>query len=323
MPSQTMPLSALPDATATPKRAPVLHERVLGGARAAIGRGRGYESQPVGQRFTDAPLNGYFIDFRAKTTSRTAATPTRLSPAALAQLALGWWERAIAGEPSALPRFLDTAELLRRTAQSTPQGSLWAYEADLPKYGVRAPWYSAMAQGQIASVFARVAESTSDAADAELAIAAIQPLLRPTHLSLVALTPEGSVLEEAPSDRPSRILNGWIYALIGLHEVGEGLHDAAAAEAFGEGIVTLERSLPLYDVGWWSRYSLFPHRFVDLAKPFYHRLHVAQLDALHRLTGVDDFAKASVRWAAYDRPLPRSRALAQKAVFRAFRGEPE
>jgi hypothetical protein len=266
LPSWTMPLSVLPDATATPKRAPVLHERVLGGARAAIGRGRGYESQPVGQRFTDAPLDGYFIDFRAKTTSSTAATPT---------------------------------------------------------YGVQAPWYSAMAQGQIASVFARVAESTGDAADAELAIAAIQPLLRPTHLSLVALTPEGPVLEEAPSDRPSRILNGWIFALVGLHEVGEGLHDTAAAEAFREGIVTLESSLPLYDVGWWSRYSLFPHRFVDLAKPFYQRLHVAQLDALHRLTGVDDFAKASIRWAAYDRPLPRSRALAQKAVFRAFRGEPE
>jgi heparosan-N-sulfate-glucuronate 5-epimerase len=318
-----MPLSVLPDATATPKRAPVLHERVLGGARAAIGRGRGYESQPVGQRFTDAPLNGYFIDFRAKTTSRTAATPTGLSPAALAQLALGWWERAIAGEASALPRFLETAELLRRTAQSTPKGSLWAYDADLPKYGVRAPWHSAMAQGQIASVFARVAESTGDAADAELAIAAIQPLLRPTQLSLVALTSEGPVLEEAPSDPPSRILNGWIYALVGLHEVGEGLHDEAAAKAFREGIVALERSLPLYDVGWWSRYSLFPHRFVDLAKPFYHRLHVAQLDALHRLTGVDDFVKASVRWAAYDRLLPRSRALAQKAVFRAFRGEPE
>jgi D-glucuronyl C5-epimerase C-terminus. len=300
-----------------------LHERVLGGARAAVGRGRGYEAQPIGERFTEAPLNGYFIDFRAKTTAGTAAAPTSLSPAALAQLALGWWERVIAGEPNLLPRFLETAELLRRTAESTPQGALWPYDADLPKYGVRAPWYSAMAQGQIASVFARVAASTSDAADAELAIAAIQPLLRPSQLFLVARTAEGPVLEEAPSDRPSRILNGWIYALVGLQEVGEGLNDVAAAQAFEDGIATLERALPLYDVGWWSRYSLYPHRFVDLAKPFYHRLHIAQLDALHRLTGVDAFAETSVRWAAYDRLPPRSRALAQKAIFRLFRGTPE
>jgi heparosan-N-sulfate-glucuronate 5-epimerase len=271
----------------------------------------------------DAPLGGYFIDFRAKTTAGTASTPSTLSPAALAQLSLGWWERVMAGEASVLPRFLDTAELLRRTAERSGQCSLWAYDADLPKYGIRAPWYSAMAQGQVASVFARKADYTGDPADAELAIAAIQPLLRPSEPCLVARTPDGLVLEEAPSKIPSRILNGWIYALIGLRDVGEGLKHADAAHAFGEGIATLERSLPLYDVGWWSRYSLYPHRLVDLAKPFYHRLHVAQLDALYRLTGVGVFAETSGRWAAYDRLLPRSRALAQKASFRLFRGSPE
>jgi heparosan-N-sulfate-glucuronate 5-epimerase len=313
----------LSDATASPKRPPAFHERVLGGARATVGRGKGYEAQPVGERFTEAPLSGYFIDFRAKTTAGTAATPWKLSPAALAQLSLGWWERVIAGEPDVLPHFLETAELLRGASQRNGNSSLWAYEADLPKYGIRAPWYSAMAQGQIASVFARVASRTGHPADADLAISAIQPLLRPTKPCLVASTPEGPVLEEAPSDRPSRILNGWIFALVGLRDVGEGLHDASAEHAFGEGIATLERALPLYDVGWWSRYSLYPHRLVDLAKPFYHRLHVAQLDALYRLTGIDAFAETSGRWASYDRLLPRSRALAQKATFRLFRGSPE
>lgn len=117
-----------------------------------MSRGKGYEAQPVGERFTEAPLSGYFIDFRAKTTAGTAATPWRLSPAALAQLSLGWWERVIAGEPNLLSHFLETAELLRRGAQFNANGALWAYDADLPKYGMRAPWYSAMAQGQIASV---------------------------------------------------------------------------------------------------------------------------------------------------------------------------
>jgi heparosan-N-sulfate-glucuronate 5-epimerase len=306
-----------------PKRHPAFHERVLGGARATIGRGKGYEAQPVGERFTEAPLSGYFIDFRAKTTAGTASAPWELSPAALAQLSLGWWERAIAGEPDLFPRFLETAELLRRASQRNASGSLWPYDADLPKYGLRAPWYSAMAQGQIASVFARVARRTGDPADADLAISAIQPLLRPSEPCLVAETPEGPVLEEAPSRHPSRILNGWIFALVGLWEVGEGLDDAGAAHAFQLGIAALERALPLYDVGWWSRYSLYPHRLVDLAKPFYHRLHVAQLDALHRLTGIDAFADTAVRWASYDRLLPRSGAVAQKAAFRLLRGSPE
>ena len=37
-------------------------------------------------------------------------------------------------------------------------------------------------------------------------------------------------------------------------------------------------TLSSYDVGWWTKYSLYPHRLPDLAKPFYHRLHVDQLD---------------------------------------------
>lgn len=306
------------DATIAPKGHAPFHERALGGARAAVGRGRGYEAQPVGERFADAPLRGYVIDFRAKTTAGTATTPASLSPAALSQLALGWWERALSGEPHLLFRFLETAELLRRRHDH----ALWAYEHDLPKYGLRAPWYSAMAQGQAASVFARAARVTDDAADADLAISALRPLLRTGGLRLLVETPEGPVLEEAPSARPSRILNGWIFALVGLWDVGEGLDDQDASRAFREGIAALERSLPLYDVGWWSRYSLYPHRLTDLAKPFYHRLHVAQLDALHRIVGVDAFAETSRRWASYDHALPRSRALAQKAAFRLLRGTP-
>jgi heparosan-N-sulfate-glucuronate 5-epimerase len=308
--------SALRDAAAAPTHVAPFRERVLGGARAAAGQGLGYEAQPVGEHFADAPLRGYFIDFRAKTTARTAATPSDLSPAALAQLALGWWERAVSGEPDVLPRFVGTAELLRRRHNH----ALWAYQHDLPKYGLRAPWYSAMAQGQAASVFARAARLSDDAADADLAISALRPLLRRTTSGLVVQTPEGPVLEEAPSVRPSRILNGWIFALIGLWDVGEGLDDADSARAFGVGIAALERSLPLYDVGWWSRYSLYPHRLTDLAKPFYHRLHVAQLDALHRMLGIDAFAKTSRRWASHDRALPRSCALTQKAAFRLLRG---
>jgi hypothetical protein len=312
----------LSENAASPKRSPAFYERALGGARATVGRGKGYEAQPVGQCFTEAPLSGYFIDFRAKTTAGTASSPWTLSPTALAQLSLGWWERIVAGEPDLFPQFLETAELLRRASHRKADCSLWAYEVDLPKYGIRAPWYSAMAQGQIASVFARMASRTGDPADAALALGAIKPLLEPSEPCLVARTPEGLVLEEAPSDHPSRILNGWIFALIGLWDVGEGLRDEAAEDAFDEGIATLARALPLYDVGWWSRYSLYPHRLVDLAKPFYHRLHVAQLDALYRLTGIDAFAETSARWASYDRLLPRSRALAQKASFRLFRGSP-
>ena len=53
----------------------------------------------------------------------------------------------------------------------------------------------------------------------------------------------------------------------------------------------------------------------DLAKPIYHRFHVTQLEVYERLTGLEDIAATRARWAAYDRPGPRARAIAQKAAF--------
>ena len=71
----------------------------------------------------------------------------------------------------------------------------------------------------------------------------------------------------------------------------------------------LRHTLEDYDTGWWSRYSLWAEGR-DLAKPFYHRIHVAQLEALHALTGIAEFGAVAARWRGYD-----TRAAAARAVF--------
>jgi hypothetical protein len=54
-----------------------------------------------------------------------------------------------------------------------------------------------------------------------------------------------------------------------------------------------------------------------LASPFYHHLHVVQLEVMHRLTGDPAFADYACRWEAYRRnPFKRTLALAYKAVFK-------
>jgi heparosan-N-sulfate-glucuronate 5-epimerase len=75
----------------------------------------------------------------------------------------------------------------------------------------------------------------------------------------------------------------------------------------------LSKMLFEYDVGWWTRYSLFPPVAPDLAKPFYHTLHVAQMPALYGMTGSSVFADAAERWNRYDRVANRARAVAAKA----------
>jgi hypothetical protein len=192
----------------------------------------------------------------------------------------------------------------------------------VPKYGLEAPWHSALAQSQAASAFVRAHVSTGDVRYAELALAAARPLLVDGPSDMVTQTGAGPVFQEAPSRPLSGILNGWISALWGLHDVHLGLDHAHAGGVFAAGVDCLRASLHAYDTGWWSRYSLYPHALEDLAKPIYHRFHIDQLVALHRLTGVQDFAFRAERWAAYDRPRNRALVLAQKAVFAAADAAP-
>jgi len=54
-----------------------------------------------------------------------------------------------------------------------------------------------------------------------------------------------------------------------------------------------------------------------VASPFYHRLHIAQLRVMHRMTGDVTFARVADRWESYTfSPSKRTRALCYKAAFK-------
>jgi hypothetical protein len=284
----------------------------------AFSRGVGYEAQPPGSFFETDRVRGYFIDFRAKTTSPSAAAPEKLFPAGLAQLALGFSERMLSGDARAADEFQRVCALLEEKAERRGEELRWRYDISIPKYRLEPPLYSALAQAQIASVFVRAYLLSGDPRNAETALGAIRPLLD-TSSDLVAETSDGIVLEESPSEPPSHILNGWIYALWGLWEVEVALKEPRAGQMLATSMNCLRAKLSSYDVGWWTKYSLYPHLLVDLAKPFYHRLHVDQLEILYRLTGFSDFAVTAHRWRGYDTALRRAAAVAQKAVFVATR----
>jgi hypothetical protein len=291
---------------------PFAIERVV---NAITSRGPGYEPTPIGAAFDTQTVSGYYIDFRSKTVSKIAADTERILPVALMQLALGWWERSVAGEPGGLDEFLKVCGSIESRALRVGEELRWPAHVSVPKYGLKPPWCSALTQGQAASVFARAHLATGEERYAELAHRAVSPLLRDCSSDLVSQTAFGPILEEAPGAPASHILNGWISGLWGLWDVHLGLGGKRAAEAFQAGVECLRVHLDAYDTGWWSRYSLYPHALEDLAKPIYHRYHVDQLDVLHRLTGCDDLKEVAVRWAGYDRSPMRELAIAQKAAF--------
>ena len=86
--------------------------------------------------------------------------------------------------------------------------------------------------------------------------------------------------EEYPTQPPSFVLNGGIFALWGLRDVAVALGDEQAARDFAAGAETLAQNLDRWDTGRWSRYDLFPHPVANPASSFYHDLHVKQLRAM-------------------------------------------
>jgi heparosan-N-sulfate-glucuronate 5-epimerase len=283
------------------------------------------------------PQSGFYNDLREKAVEhgspRAAAAALRsmtedrrrANAVSVAQLGIGAWQLA-ATDPSWLPVVEETS---RWIVESLDDEGRFAYLFAMPHtFALDPPWYSAMAQGEAGSLLVRASSALGRDDLREAAARAIRSLIDP-RLGLVDAATEGPVLEEYPTDPPSHALNGWIWSLWGLYDVGLALADEPSASlrvvgeearrAFDLGTATLAARLPRYDVRFaWSLYDLYPHRIAHVASPFYHRLHVEQLRAMALLRPEHAaFAETAERWAGGARnPLSLAFAVVRKGAFR-------
>ena len=296
-------------------------DRLRGGLGAVFSQGPGYEAQPPGSYATFDEVSGYYVDLRQKAIAplrprRTArGDVTSPGPTALAQRALGLYDRYLAGQDDTPRAFLDSIAKLLAEAKRSDGFPLWYYSVSVPKYARMAPWLSCMAQGQAASALTRAFLLTGDpqfAEDAERGALAVAHF--GTREGLLVPTPAGPIPQECPSDPPSHILNGWIYFLWGLSDVARALNSAEAMSLFDRCTEALRLRIKEYDLGWWSRYSLYPPIAPDLAKPFYHRIHVVQMQMMYRMTQLQEFNDVSVSWQQALHLKNSTRAVALLAV---------
>lgn len=283
-------------------------------------------SQPLGANFEPGKMHGYYIDMRVKADS--PSWPPRWFQAgsstmwvAIAQLGLGCHERYISGEGD---RWLDAAiavgdQLVSEQEAEGPRRGGWAHRFPCPHtFRVPPPWLSAMAQGEAASLLVRLAKLTSDDRYADAAREAMRPMQKPSvDGGVVARLNGGPFFEEYPTNPPSFVLNGAIFALWGCYDVAAGLGETSARELFEEGCDALASNLDRFDIGYWSRYDLFPHRVVNVASLAYHQLHIDQLRATALITGRSVFDEVAARFTRYrNSRLSLARASARKIAFR-------
>jgi heparosan-N-sulfate-glucuronate 5-epimerase len=276
---------------------------------------------PTGQQFEPGTVRGYYIDLRVKAPRPDGPRDLAFLHVASIQAGLGCYERYIAGEGEAwLDAAREYAEAVTAHQQlDGRQAGGFLHEQPLGHtFRLHPPWISAMAQGEAASLLVRVFLETGEERLRQSALLALKPLGIDIADGGVSATLDGGpFLQEYPTRPPSFVLNGGIFAIWGLYDVGVGLDHPPARANFERALDTLVASLERWDLGYWSRYDLFPHPVTNVASSFYHDLHINQLRAMHRLVPRPELSETAQRWAEYAAsPACRRRATAHKALFR-------
>ncbi len=244
------------------------------------------------------------------------------NPIAVAQYGLGNYNHfRRAGDPQRRSKFLAVADWLVANLERSPAGQwVWNHHFDWEyRTPLRAPWYSALAQGQGVSLLVRASQETGLPAYEEAASRAFATFQRSMDEGGVSCRDSAGHLwfEEAIVRPPTHILNGFLWAAWGVYDYLLHTQSHEAEQLFAEAVRTLKGNLRCFDTGYWSLYEQSGTRMKMLASPFYHRLHIVQLRVMARLTGESVFAAYAERWQGYLRnPLHRSIALAYKGLFK-------
>jgi heparosan-N-sulfate-glucuronate 5-epimerase len=244
------------------------------------------------------------------------------NPIAIAQYGLGNYNLfRRSGDLERRKKFFLSADWLRAHLEQDSRGlAVWNHHFDWEyRDTLKAPWYSALAQGQGISALVRAHKESGDVRYLEAAQRALASFFQPTDSGGVALTDDRGDLwfEEYIVSPPTHILNGFIWAAWGVYDYFLATNDRSAQELFSRAVQTLLHNLDRYDLGFWSLYEQSGTRLPMVASPFYHQLHIVQLRVMRRLSGEDTFARVADRWESYSRSRSkRTRALCYKTAFK-------
>ncbi|BDQ02403.1 D-glucuronyl C5-epimerase family protein [Ignavibacterium sp.] len=242
-------------------------------------------------------------------------------PIVICQYALGIFEhlyqKNFSDEELKL-RFLKQADWLINNFTEIHCGKIWYIYYDIPLYGIKKPWYSALAQGEAVSVLTRAYLLTKDETYLNLAEDAIKPFfVEVKNGGLLNYFNSIPIYEEYPSQiRTVGVLNGFMFSLFGLYDLILIRNSENSKELLERGIESLKKLLPYYDTGYWARYFLYDYPKAYVASYTYISIMYEQLKVLFHLTGENLFDAYSERWKSYtEKKWNKLRALAKKIIY--------
>ena len=225
------------------------------------------------------------------------------NPMTVSNRALLYYANYQQGDSSQKQFLINCADWLVDDLSHQGNWAVLKYEFDFPFYNMKAPWRSGLANGVSLQVFIRAHKLTHDDKYMKAANNVLQSFLIAVADGGVTYKTanDGWWYEEFADDSGmvSRVLNGHMFALLGLHEYFEYTNDSTALYTFEQGLLALKNNIAKYDRG--NGHSFYDQRGTP-ANVKYHFIHVDQLDQLFKISGENVFKVYRDKWKGYEPP---------------------
>lgn len=171
-----------------------------------------------------------------------------------------------------------------------------------PCYLCKPPWVSGLSQGLGISVMVRAWTLTKDNKYLHAAEKALASFEVPISKGGVLTIDKGGSwwYDEYACTKSANVLNGFLCALIGIHELYDVTKDGKAKFLLSKGIETAKKFMKRFDLNLfifkWSKYD---DKLLVYSGPKYHEWHVKQLMKLYEITEDREFLNWAAKWSRY------------------------
>ena len=282
------------------------------------GRSVEHVNQSIGKVYNKNEISGYYNDLTEKVTiDKSFLTNNDLPlikqldgqsihfPVAIFQYALGCYDLLlIENNEVYINKFIQCVEWTLNKLDDKGRWDNFSYVYPEAPYG-------AMAQGEGVSVLVRAYIYSGDYKYLEAAKKAIDFMLTDLHDGGTTEYSGEEVVFWEYTNQPV-VMNGWIFAWWGLYDYVLATKDKGLyKEKLNKSQKSLLAHLPRFKKSYWSLYD-FDGKF---ASPFYHNLHIAQMQAMYDITGDIVFKEYADCWERqYRNILCKSLAFIVKAI---------
>ena len=199
------------------------------------------------------------------------------------------------GNPRKKAEFFKLTDWLLSYAEESDGKLLFPYRFDIPELGLRAPWYSCLAQATAMECFAQRSTLPGEEAWQEHCRKVLRSLEPGQGL---AQTEAGEELwfPEYPGTAKNHVLNGMASVLLDLDSTFKMTSIEQSQNLFQRGFATYIKLLPGFDYRGFSYYSLDK----TVTSRGYHQIHIRQLRKLNALRPHPVLQKYLRRWSRHD-----------------------